>query len=422
MADDTPKDTAKPSGKGKGKARSDEMTAGTKASQAEPSLAKRVISSTSGLLRDTVGSSHGHVPGLIASSTALGSKAQSSGLSSSPTGSAETGAIRPGEPTSGATPRQQESAQNESFRTVQSQSSTSEDFEQFVSKASGMFDPSAQLDHSYYQSSQSEENRFKQDHFHRPVSNFRDVSQQHSSPPIEIDDGAEVRNLLSDPAFDSAFNDNIKELSADELWSIDQAKSQAIQLDDGAEVRNLLSNTTIDSVFDDSLKDLTENEPSGITANPPAYSELEREIVTAMKSDLPPPPIHKDVPIDHPLNLRPLSDAEKEALPHQIREYEEALAIRGQSLATLPTEGEREIWLSDWEDVLNGYSDHVWGDILPTVKAAKSELEDVRNGSASLDSKTVARLKMILGHVYEHAGPPTPDSIFAQGVGKQEGT
>jgi hypothetical protein len=276
-----------------------------------------------------------------------------------------------------------------------------------VSRPSEAFDSSAQLEHSHYQ-----------------PSSVRDNSQSYSAASIHADDGAEVRNLLSDPTFDSEFND-LNDLNTNEPSGVGQAYSAIVQIDDGAEVRNLLSDPTADSAFDDILNDLITNEPPGVIANqhiPPAYSELEQEIVTSMKSDLPPPPIHKDVPIDHPLNLRPLSDAEKESLPQQIREYEEALASRGQSLATLPTEDERELWLSEWEDVLNGYSDQVWGDILPTVKAAKSELEDVRTGSAALGSKTIARLKMILGHVHEHAGPPTPDSIFTQHrMSKREG-
>jgi hypothetical protein len=399
MADEGPKDVAASNGKGKGKGKAshDEMSDGAKALQAEPSLAARVASSASGLLRDTVGSSNGHAPGLIASSTTLGSKAQSSGPSFNPTSFVETGAVRAGRPADGSLASSQEAGKASSFRTPQSQSSAAAEFEQFVSRPLGPFDSSAQMQHSYSQ----------------PI-NLSDNIQSYSATSMQIDDGAEVRDLLSDSAYDFAFNDNFIKPDDHEPSGVSQAYSTASQLDDGAEVRNLLSDPTIEFEFDDSLNDFSTSEP-GIAANrhrTPVYSELELEIITAMKSDLPPPPTHKDVPINHPLNLRPLSDVEQESLPQQIREYEEALVSRGQSLATLPAEDERELWLSDWEDVLNGYSDQVWGNILPDVKAAKSELEDVRAGSASLDSKTIARLKMILGHVHEHAGPPTPDSIF----------
>jgi hypothetical protein len=406
MADHTPKDSLKEGGKGKARVDSGELAGGAKASQPEQSLAVRVVSSASGLLRDTVGSSNGHVPGVIASSTTLGSKAQSSGSSSGSTGWAES--IRPGGTTNGSTTGQQEWVNNESFRTPQPQSSATDEFEQFVSSPPGAFHASAQLD---YRPSEFVEHRFEPGN----GNSLNDSGRLYSAAPrIGIDDGAEVKNLLSDPAFDSAFRDDADDLSIDELSGVNQMKSPATDLDDGAEVRHLLLDTTSSSAFDDSLNDLTIDESSETATNAPVYSQLEREIVAAMRSDLPPPPVHKSVPTDHPLNLRPLSDAEKESLPQQIREYEEALAIRGQSLDILPSEDEREVWLSDWEDVLSGYSDHVWGDMLPTVRTARSELEDVRNGSASLDSKTIARLKMILGHVHAHAGPPTPDSMFAR--------
>jgi len=415
MADHTPKDSLKEGSKGKARVDSGELAGRAKASQPEPSLAARVVSSASGLLRDTVGSSNGHVPGAIASSTTLGSKAQSSGSSSGPTGWVES--IRPGGTTNGSTTGQQELVNNESFRTSQPQSFATEEFEEFVSSPPGAFDASAQLG---YRPSEFVEHRFEPGN----GNSLNDSGQlYYVAPTVGSDDGAEVRNLLSDPAFDSAFRDDADYLSIDELSVVNQMKSPATDLDDGAEVRHLLSDTTSNSAFDDSLDDLTINESSEIATNPPVYSQLEREIVAAMQSDLPPPPVHRSVPTDHPLNLRPLSDAGKESLPQQIREYEEALAIRGQSLGILPSEDEREVWLSDWEDVLSGYSDQVWGDMLTAVRAAKSELEDVRTGSASLDSKTIARLKMILGHVSEHAGPPTPDSIFArQRINKEEGT
>jgi len=59
----------------------------------------------------------------------------------------------------------------------------------------------------------------------------------------------------------------------------------------------------------------------------------------------------------------------------------------------------RELWLSEWNDVLNGYTDEVWGDLLPTVQTARTQLEEMRTGVNNLDTKAIARLKMILGHV-----------------------
>lgn len=407
MADDASNEAAPSSGKGKGKALDGDVDGGAKASQAEPSLTERVVNSATGLLRNTVGSSNGHVPGLIASSTSLGSKAQFSGSSSGPTGWTETGAVRTA---SGTIAGQQELAKNESFRTAYNQSSTAEEFGKFLSSPSRSLDPGALLEQSNYPS-KAKDNVFEPDHFQRPVSSSRDASQQYTPAPIAFDDGAEVRDLLSNPAFDSAFNDDIDDSSANHPGVI-PANVLGFPLDDGAEVRNLLSETTKDSVFDDNLDDLSTAEHSNIGVNSPAYSELEREIVTAMKSDLPPPPTHKDVPKNHPLNLRPLSDAEKESLPQDIQNYLEVRSAAMESLARIPTGEERDDWLADWEDVLSDYSNQVWGDMLPIVKAAKSELEEVRNGAVSLDPKTIARLKMILGHINQNGPLPTPDPMF----------
>lgn len=398
MANDASNGAVPSSGKGKSKAADDGVDGGEKVFQPEPSLAERVVTSATGLLRDTVGSSNGHVPGLIASSTSLGSKAQSSASSSGAARWAETGAVRS---TSGTTADQQEPAKNESFRTAYSQSSATEEFEKFLSSPSRSLEPGAPLEQSYYPS-KSEGN-----------SDSEDASQQHATAPIEFDDGAEVRDLLSNPAFDSAFNNDINENIASHSGE-SQESALRFPLDDGAEVRNLLSETTTESGFDDGVDGLNMAEHLSTPVNSSAYSELEREIITAMKSGLPPPPIHKDVPKNHPLNLRPLSDAEKESLPQDIEDYWQRLSFPLERLTERPTEEERKGWLADWEDVLSGYSDQVWGDMLPVVKAAKSELEEARNGTASLDPKTIARLKMILGHVNQSGAPPTPDSAFAQ--------
>ncbi|RDI89304.1 hypothetical protein Vi05172_g436 [Venturia inaequalis] len=409
MANDASNEPAPSSGKGKGKAVDGGVDGGAETSQPEPSLTERVVNSATGLLRDTVGSSNGHVPGLIASSTSLGSKAQSS-RSSGATGWTETGAVRT---TSGTTAGQQESAKNESFRTAYNQSSTVEEFEQFLSSQPGSLDPGAQLEQLSYPTEAKGNNGFEVDHLHRPVSISSATSQQHSPAPIAFDDGAEVRDLLSDPAFDSAFNDDIEDRSANHL-GVSQA-SVAVPLDDGAEVRNLLSEVITESAFEDGFNnDLGMAEHEAISMNSSIYSDLEREIITAMKSGLPPPPTHKDVPKNHPLNLRPLSGAEKESLSQDTEDYSQHLSTLVEGRAEISTEEIREDWLADWEDVLGSYSDQVWGDMLPTVKAAKSKLEEVRNGTAPLDPKTIARLKMILGHVNQNGASPTSDSAFAR--------
>ncbi|TID17407.1 zinc finger c2h2-type protein [Venturia nashicola] len=413
MANDASNGAAPSSGKGEGKGKGKPVDGGvdggTKASKAEPSLTERVVNSATGLLKDTVGSSNGHVPSLFASSTSLGNKAQPSGSSSGANGWTETGAVRT---TSETAAGKQESPENEHFRTAYNQSSTAEEFEQFLSSAPSSLDPGAPLEQSLYPSETNGHNRFQVDHLHRPVSISKATSQQHSPASIDFDDGAEVRDLLSNPALDSAFSDDINDKSATSL-GVSQASAD-IPIDDGAEVRNLLSETTTEPAFDEGFNDLTMAERVGNPVNPPMYSNLEREIITAMKSNLPPPPTHKNTPKNHPLNLRPLSNAEKESLPLDIEDYSQRHSITPERHTVMPTEEEQEGWLADWEDVLSGYSDQVWGDMLPTVKAAKRELEEVRNGTAPLDPKSIARLKMILGHVNQNGALPTPDSVLAQ--------
>lgn len=411
VANDASNEMAPSSGKGKGRAEDGVVDGGAKASHAEPSMTERVVNSATGLLRDSVGSSNGHVPDLIASSASLGSKAQPSGSPFGPKGWTETGAVR-STSASGTNAGQQEPTQNESFRTAYNQSSTAEEFQQFLSSPSRSLDPGAPLDESLYPSEAKGDNGFEVDHLHPPVSKPKAASQQNSPAPIEINDGAEVREILSDPAFDSVFNDDINTGSANHS-GVSQA-SVGVPIDDGAEVRNLLSETTTESSLDDDINNLSMAEHMGVPLSPPFYSNLEREMIKAMKSDLPPPPTHKDVPTNHPLNLRPLSDAEKETLPQDIENYTQRLSVSLEGQAELSTENKGDEWLADWDDVLSSYSDQVWGDMLPTVKAAKRELQEVRNGTASLDPKTIARLNMILGHVNQNGALPGPDSAFAQ--------
>lgn len=72
--------------------------------------------------------------------------------------------------------------------------------------------------------------------------------------------------------------------------------------------------------------------------------------------------------------------------------------------------GQHEHWLSDWEGVLNGYTDEVWGELLPSVQAARAQLRDVRAGSRVLSGRTAARLRMTMGHMVKNANLSSVES------------
>ncbi|KAI9846514.1 MAG: hypothetical protein M1837_003935 [Sclerophora amabilis] len=96
----------------------------------------------------------------------------------------------------------------------------------------------------------------------------------------------------------------------------------------------------------------------------------------------------------NPLNLIPASLLEG---PH-VHTHAETT-----NLAT-----SREQWLRDWDGVLNAYTDEVWGDLLPAVRDAREEIENVKSGRenelGSQQLGAVARLQMMLGHLKGREG------------------
>lgn len=61
----------------------------------------------------------------------------------------------------------------------------------------------------------------------------------------------------------------------------------------------------------------------------------------------------------------------------------------------------RDIWLQQWQDVLNSYTDEVWGDLGSLVEEAKREIETSRSytDTRSPESKALDRLRQLLAHV-----------------------
>lgn len=169
------------------------------------------------------------------------------------------------------------------------------------------------------------------------------------------------------------------------------------EYDDGAAVRELLSfpGSTTNYEEDLMISDSTKGTASSLFS--PNYTPQEQEIVQKIKSALPPPPQHKSIDQDHPLNLRPEFAADPHT-EHALRELVEVLQSEQERAILNDTTVQKE-FLADWEDVLTSYTDQVWGDMLPIVKEARSQLQEVKTGMNRLDNKAVARLRMILGHV-----------------------
>jgi hypothetical protein len=173
--------------------------------------------------------------------------------------------------------------------------------------------------------------------------------------------------------------------------------------DDGAEVRLLLSDPSFVAITDvyDTEDPTAETAADLFSQN---FSEEEQQAATRIRSALPQPPVHHAVSPENSLNLQPNFDLDNLPSEQSVRKPVVGLETGSNSSVIFSTPAQREQWFSEWNDVLSGYTDEVWGELLPEVRAAKQDLEEAKTGSSSLDSKAIARLKMILGHVGEQSG------------------
>lgn len=182
-----------------------------------------------------------------------------------------------------------------------------------------------------------------------------------------------------------------------------------VQQSDGAEVSFLLSRSDMMDVEPLTMADI---EPSDQTVadlfGTNQYTAEERQIADRMKSSLPPPAEHHSIHPLNPLNLIP--GVEELALS---LEEGEGSYLNFDSL-------QREHWLHEWDDVLNRYSDDVWGDGLSDLEQVRTKLHKVAETGQTLDSKAVNRLKMILGHITasaelvdEHVTPENREETVA---------
>jgi hypothetical protein len=169
---------------------------------------------------------------------------------------------------------------------------------------------------------------------------------------------------------------------------------------DGAEVVELLSDpcfvamTDVYDTADPSADDVSDLFALNLD------SEAERTATSKIRSALPSAPQHRPVAANNPMNLIPSLDAQSQSL-----------------LASTP---EREAWFAEWSGVLNGYTDEVWGDLLPVVREAQKDMEEVKAGAKDVDMKALQRLRMIVGHIQMEQQSTQTGSDLIQEQGREQ--
>lgn len=144
------------------------------------------------------------------------------------------------------------------------------------------------------------------------------------------------------------------------------------QLHDGEAVSAILSQTANVLVEAPGIyKEFDEDEPVTWIFNPGQRAQWHERLCT----DFPQLHLHTAVDNHNPLNLMPLIETTGES---------------------------RESLVAQWENVLNRYTDDVWGDLLPLVKKARGEVAAFRQDpveAVSLHPKALRRLGLVLGHL-----------------------
>jgi hypothetical protein len=155
---------------------------------------------------------------------------------------------------------------------------------------------------------------------------------------------------------------------------------------DGEAVRQLLSDPSFVAMTDvyDVEEPLAADDlfPSNFTAE-------EQQAVDKIRSDLAPPPVHRPVPMDGPMNLLP---------DFNLVSSHDGMEADPIDMDLLQSATTRDQLLNEWSSVLRSYTDDVWGDLLPTIHEVREELEEAKRGGI-LNDKALARLRMVLNHV-----------------------
>lgn len=146
---------------------------------------------------------------------------------------------------------------------------------------------------------------------------------------------------------------------------------------DGEEVLAILSSSEEMNAPFEPLPEDDENYDWDLTQE--QLSELR-----AMTKDIfPPPEPHETISPNNPLNL----------VPH----VDDTDFINAHSQAAV------DAWRDQWQDVLTRYADEVWGGLLPLVKEARKEVEELQSGEEpTVQPKALRRLGAILGHLRKY--------------------
>ncbi|KAF5870750.1 uncharacterized protein Bfra_009303 [Botrytis fragariae] len=213
---------------------------------------------------------------------------------------------------------------------------------------------------------------------------------------------------------------------------------------DGDEVRDLLSRIGGFS-FDEEIAGLSEteierDEMKAYEREWMGMSSMERDRIIQVTRDLFPEKVkdgrgglHGGIDVENPLNLFPGHEREAEENWREEKEREmqreeedddddddefegEVLNFQGTEWRVRKEKKNGEIkkgmrgkakeeWKSDWEGVLKGYTDEVWGGLIPLVREAREELKveeekgDGGEGKETGNLKALRRLGAVLGHL-----------------------
>ena len=116
-----------------------------------------------------------------------------------------------------------------------------------------------------------------------------------------------------------------------------------------------------------------------------------------IKSDLPSPPTYKTPSPMNPLNLIPDFRSDHET---PLRDDTKPIPTTMSHIYIMANKPIGIQELEPWLDVLTNYQDEVWGDVASLVREVRDEVRIAKeNNIKAIDSTTVRRLGMILGHL-----------------------
>ncbi|KAH8593331.1 hypothetical protein B0O99DRAFT_220016 [Bisporella sp. PMI_857] len=166
---------------------------------------------------------------------------------------------------------------------------------------------------------------------------------------------------------------------------------------DGAEVLALLSSSSVnidqERVFPP--EPTNDDEAYNWGLSPQQVQQL-RSITESLFPDHLEP--HAPMPPDHPLNLIPTNESTDGNMSSPAKDAAADELYVGYEMNGQPVAG-IQLWRRQWEAVLTGYTDEVWGGLLPLVKEARKEIEEVHEGEGSEEPVALRRLRGILGHL-----------------------